>query len=148
MARARMRAEVEPAYAGAGDWATAIAAGNEALLDFLAAEPALARAAIIEVLAAGPAALEHRDEAIKMYAQRLAAGFELAPEVPKIATEAISFGRYALLQQQIARHGPQALPRLGPALTFFVLAPFLGSERAAAVANGTTPEVSAEVKVT
>jgi hypothetical protein len=130
-----MRVAVRPAYAEAEDWSRAVAAGNEALLDFLASEPAIARASIVEVLAAGPTALEQRDLAIKTYAERLREGFELTPEVPTVATEAISFGRYALLERHIVRYGPQALPRLGPALTFFVLAPFLGSDRAALVAN-------------
>lgn len=136
LVRERMRAIGEPAYARAEDWAGAISSGNDALLEFLAAEPVLARAALIEVLAAGSAALEQRDEAIKRFAVRLGPGFELAPEVPKVATEAIAFGRYALIQHQIVRYGPQALPRLGPALTFFVLAPFLGGDQAARVANG------------
>jgi AcrR family transcriptional regulator len=135
MGRERMRVAVRPAYAEAEDWSRAVAAGNEALLDFLASEPAIARASIVEVLAAGPTALEQRDLAIKTYAERLREGFELTPEVPTVATEAISFGRYALLERHIVRYGPQALPRLGPALTFFVLAPFLGSDRAALVAN-------------
>ncbi|MGC1852120.1 MAG: TetR/AcrR family transcriptional regulator [Solirubrobacterales bacterium] len=124
------------AYGQASDWANAVGAANEAVLAYLASEPDFARVAMVEVLAAGPAAVEARDEAIKPFAQLLQPGYELLPKVPSIAAEAMAFGVYSLIRRQILLYGPATLPRIGPTATFFDLAPFLGSERAAAIANG------------
>jgi AcrR family transcriptional regulator len=135
LARARIRAEIAAAQEDALDWPQGIATGNVVLCDWLAAEPVLAEAVMLGVLAAGPRALEDRDDAIKSYTAQLRGHGEGVRVLPPIAPEAIAFGRYALVALQIARYGPRSLPALAPTLTYFVLAPFLGAKGAAAVAN-------------
>jgi AcrR family transcriptional regulator len=68
-------------------------------------------------------------------AQMLAAalpapGYELAPDTPPIAAEAIGGAVYALVYDQVKAHGPESLPELVPMATYMTLAPFLGAERA------------------
>lgn len=135
LARVRIRAAIVAAQNNALDWPQSIATGNVALCDWLAAEPVLADAVMVGILAAGPQALEDRDDAIKSYAIQLRGRGEGIRVLPPIAPEAIAFGRYALMARQIARYGPRSLPALAPTLTYFVLAPFLGAKGAAAVAN-------------
>ena len=134
--RARTFAVGSAAYeAQMPDWPRAIAAANAAIFAYLASEPDFARVAFAEILAAGPKGLVHRDEAVKGFAGLLSPGLRAAPDLPKAAGEAMAFGVYALANRQISRYGPKALLRISPTATFFDLAPFLGAERAAAIAN-------------
>lgn len=122
-----------------GDWPEAIHAANQALLEYLASDPDFARVATVEVLAAGKDALRRRDQAINDFLPMLEGGFELAPTPrPRIWARAICFAIYSLIYREITTGGgPEALPRLGPTATYIDLAPFLGPQRAAEVANRT-----------
>jgi len=118
------------------DWPRAMRAAIEALLAYFAAEPDLARVAMVEVLAAGGEALERRDEAVESFVSLFDPGYKPAPPVSPVAREAVPFGLYSLIHRHLGSGGEAAtLPRLVPAATFFALAPFLGAERAAGIAN-------------
>jgi hypothetical protein len=103
---------------------------------FFAAEPAFARMAMVEVYAAGTAALDRRDRTVGSLQVLLDPGFERAPKTPRIASEAIGGATYALIYRQIRSEGPESLPMLTPSATYIALAPFLGPAEALAVANG------------
>ena len=60
----------------------------------------------------------------------LVPGYELAPEVPRIAAEAIGGAIYALIHDQVKHKGPESMPELAPAATYLTLAPFVGAEAA------------------
>ena len=62
---------VRVAQDSAGDWVDRTRAGIHAYLRWLAAEPALARVFLIEIAAAGPEALEHREHVRDRYAERM-----------------------------------------------------------------------------
>src|SRR3954449_12955514 len=71
----RIRAAVR---AEQGDWVARMRAALRAYLGTLADEPRFARAHLVEILAAGPAALAARDAAIRRFADRYRTSFQAA----------------------------------------------------------------------
>jgi AcrR family transcriptional regulator len=65
-----------------GDWRAQLRAGVRAYLRTLAAEPRFARTYLIEIHAAGPAALEVRGDALRRFAKRYAAAARAATRIP------------------------------------------------------------------
>lgn len=63
-------------------------------------------------------------------------GYEVAPEVPAIAAEAVGSALYALLYDFVKAEGPERLPALVPSFVYVTLASFLGADEAYAVAIG------------
>ncbi|HYJ00367.1 MAG TPA: helix-turn-helix domain-containing protein [Thermoleophilaceae bacterium] len=124
-----------PPYQRAPDWPHAIRAALEGFLGYLSRETDWAHAGVVEVLAAGRRGMERRDEAIETFAALLEPGYELAPETPRVASEAIGGAIYDLIYEQIRERGAERLLELLPIATFVALAPFTGVEEAAAVAN-------------
>jgi len=114
--------------------ATSAAIGS--LCGFYAAEPDLARLAVVEVYAAGPAALELRDQANGEIRALLNPGLLAAPAVKQIVADAVFGAMWTLLYAQIVNGGPQTLPQVAPLACYMVLAPFLGMEEAVRVSNG------------
>jgi AcrR family transcriptional regulator len=132
---ARAYAVTLPPYQRAEDWPHAVRAGLEGLFTYLSRDPNWAHVGIVEVLAAGPRGMEHRDRALTMFTDLLRPGFETAPHVPPIACEAIGGALFELLYDHIRARGSQRVLELLPTATFIALAPFVGPEEAAAVAN-------------
>lgn len=124
-----------PPFQRAPDWPQAVRAGLEAFLGFLAREPGWANLGLSEVLAAGRRGMERRDTGIATFEVLLQPGFELAPKVPPIVAEAVGGAIFAVLSQQLHARGAERLGELLPTTTFLALAPFIGSEQAAAIAN-------------
>jgi AcrR family transcriptional regulator/biotin operon repressor len=135
-AGAQMVAAILPAFRRNQDWAHGVRAAYGAFFNFLASRPALARLVMVEVYAAGPRAVERREEALRPLEVLLAEGRARSPKVPAIAIEAITGGIYALTYKQIRDTGPEGLPGLAPICTYLTLAPFIGVEEACAAANG------------
>jgi AcrR family transcriptional regulator len=134
-AMAQAAAAAMPPFRWTRSWPLAVRAALEAFLGFLAAEPGWARIAMVDVLTAGPRALEHRDRAMGFFEEILQAGYEDAPELTPLAVEAIGGAVHALIYGQIRRRGPEHLSQILPAATFIALTPFVGTEEATAVAN-------------
>jgi AcrR family transcriptional regulator len=109
-------------------------------LEALAAHPAEARVAFVEVLAAGPRALERRDRALRELAPLLEPGFDAGPadvEVPASMPTAIVGALGELIGTHVRRGSGAALPQLLPDLLYCALAPFIGPIAAAeAAADG------------
>jgi AcrR family transcriptional regulator len=134
-AGAQMLAAVQPAVRRAPDWPRSIRAGFAALFSFLASRPALARLIIVEVYAAGPAAMRRRAENLQPLEELLERGHEHAPEAPAIAVEAIAGVVYTMAYRQLRETGAESLPALTPLCAYLALAPFIGAEEAALAAN-------------
>jgi AcrR family transcriptional regulator len=117
-------------------WPHAVRAALGAFFNFLASRPALARLVMVEVYAAGSAAVSRRDQSLLPLEVLLEEGRGRSPEVPPIATEMIAGAVYSLAYQQIRDSGPESLPQLAPICTYLTLAPFIGAEEAGAAANG------------
>jgi AcrR family transcriptional regulator len=118
------------------NWPHAVRAALGAFFNFLASRPALARLVMVEVYAAGSAAVSQRDQSLLPLEVLLEEGRGRSPEVPPIATEMIAGAVYSLAYQQIRDSGPESLPQLAPICTYLTLAPFIGAEEAGAAANG------------
>jgi AcrR family transcriptional regulator len=124
-----------PPFQRADDWPHAVRAGLEGLLTHLARNPDWACLGAVEVLAAGPRGMERRDNAIAMFAELLRPGFELVPWMPEIAREAVGGAIFELVYDHVRDRDAARLLELLPIVTFVALAPFVGSDEAAAVAN-------------
>lgn len=124
------------AYEGEADWPLRMHAVNRELFAYLASHPAFAKTVLVEVLGAGPAALESRDSVLKPFGELLEAGQRLAPRVPAVVREAIVFAVYSLVGRAIEAGGAEQVTRLVPTATYLELAPYVGAARAATVANG------------
>jgi len=124
---------VEAYQAEAEDWPRAVRAGLSALLEFLASEPAHAHLSLVDTFAACPQALEIRASTLRAFAAYFGPAYELAGEelrVPAIAGEAIAGGVWQVLHHYIENDCIAQLPEALPQLTYFALAPFLGSAAA------------------
>jgi AcrR family transcriptional regulator len=135
-AGAQIVAAVMPAFRRNAGWPEGVRAGLGALLGLLASRPAMARLAMVELFAGGPAALRRRTEALRPLQALLAGGRHYSPQAPAIAPEAILAGIVALCRKAIDGSGPESLPSLLPVATYVALAPFLGAEEATATAIG------------
>lgn len=125
------------AYSSRRRWPDRIGVALEAFVAPLAAEPAYARAGIIEVLAAGPRAIELRDELLRGFYPVFDARRPEVPDhgAPRIVAEATVGGIYEVIYRHILAHGPQSLLDLLPELTYLALAPFIGSRAATRAAR-------------
>ena len=115
--------------------AAQLRAGLGALLDFLDAEPAVARALIVEVHPAGEEAVAKHTDALA----RSHAFFDLArmepgasEAVPAITPEAIASGIHVILHSRLAAGDRNHFRRLLPELMYIAVLPYFGGDAARA----------------
>ncbi len=135
-----LRERVSEAFEEADDWAQAVKAGIAAMLQFLAANPSLARLCMVEALVAGPAVVERYDAAIQSFVPYFQKGREgRSPEVlsrlSATTEEALVGGMVSLISRRIIAGRTEELEELLPDLVEFTLTPYLGSDEAAKIAN-------------
>jgi AcrR family transcriptional regulator len=133
---AHMLAAALPAFRRAPDWPHAVHDTQEAMFAFGAEEPEYARLGGVEMYAAGKRALDQREIVTEGMEGLLAPGYELKPDTPPIAAEAIGGALYSLLYDHVNKKGPETLPDLVPTLVYVTLAPFLDRDEAYEVAIG------------
>ena len=133
---AHMLAAALPAFRRAPDWSHAVHDTQEAMFRWGAEEPEYARLGGKEMYAAGKRALDQREVVTEGMEGLLAPGYQLRPETPPIAAEAIGGALYSLLYDHVNKKGPETLPDLVPTLVYVTLAPFLAAEDAYEVAIG------------
>jgi AcrR family transcriptional regulator len=133
---AQMLANTLPAFRRAPDWQQAVRMAYEGMFAFGVEEPEYSRLGAVEMYAAGKRALQTRDTIMEGLEALLAPGYELAPDTPEIAAEAIGGAIYALVYDQVRANGPESLPELVPMATYMTLAPFLGAGDAFELAVG------------
>lgn len=107
-------------------------------LGALADHPHAARVAFVEVLAAGPRAIQRRDAALGELARLLGPGYDAAParvKVPRLMPEAIAGALYEIVRARVADGRLAELPGLLPDLLYCALAPFVGPAEAARAAR-------------
>jgi AcrR family transcriptional regulator len=142
---AQLRARVEQAYRSSTDFATAVRACLAAFLEMLSADPRHADLLIVEVLAAGPAALERRNAMMARFAEMLRTGAARLPadrRPPALTAETIVGGIYEVVYARLLQGQAAELPALAPDLAYSILQPYVGHEaarRAAAVAPPDQP---------
>lgn len=105
-------------------------AGLTALLEYLSADPALARACVVEIPSVGPAGEERRDQALKDFAElvRAGRGQDGESEAPAALEESVLGGLYWLVYHAILSGEPKNLEDLLPGLTDFCLISFVEPE--------------------
>jgi AcrR family transcriptional regulator len=133
---AYMLAAALPAFRRAADWQHAVHDTIEAMFRWGAEEPEYARMGGVEMYAAGKRALDQREVVTEGMEGLLAPGYELKPDAPPIAAEAVGGALYSLLYDNVNKNGPETLPALVPTLVYVTLAPFLSGEEAYEVAIG------------
>jgi AcrR family transcriptional regulator len=127
----------ERAYATQTDWPNGVKATIAALLQYLGAEPAFARLALLHMLIATPRTAERANAGITEYLSVLEPGFEETSEhrrPPAITVEAIGGGLFELMYQCVMRDRIHEMPSVTKHATYVALAPFIGPEQAARVA--------------
>jgi AcrR family transcriptional regulator len=133
---AHMLAAALPAFRRAPDWPHAVHDTQEAMFRWGAEEPEYARMGGKEMYAAGKRALDQREVVTEGMEGLLVPGYELKPQTPAIAAEAIGGALYSLLYDHVNQKGPETLPDLVPTLVYVTLAAFLEAEEAYEVAVG------------
>lgn len=134
---AQMLAAALPLARRAKDWPAAARAAIGGACAFLAAEPDFARLRTMAVYAAGGEAIAARNSGGTLMMQTvLGPGFEDTPDAPELSLEALVGAIYGAIFDRLTADGPEALPEVAPLLTYLALAPFLGGEKACAVATG------------
>jgi len=121
------------AAAGKATWRGKLRGALTGLLLFLEEQPAVGRALLVEVHAAGPRAVAKRTEALA----RAAAMVDLAREesddgAPAISAEAVVAGILAVLHSRLAAEETSGYLRLLPELMYLAVLPFFGADAATA----------------
>ncbi len=114
-------------------WPERVDAGLAAFLGYIAAEPALARACIVEAVSAGPASLLRYEESMESFIPLLRIGRKASPrgaELPETLEELVVGGIFWLIYQHIVRGETEQIEDLRPQLVEFALTPYLGAEAA------------------
>ncbi len=114
------------------DWTTRVTKGLAAIVERFAADPALARTALVEVAAAGAEARQLYRDAIDRLAQCLDAGREPRGDLPKnISLMSVGAVSGLIFDDIVAGRAEQLMTRL-PDLLFAMLVPYVGPEAATA----------------
>lgn len=121
------------ATAGETTWRGRLYGALRSLLLFLDEQPAVGRALLVEVHAAGPKAVAKRTEAMA----RAAALMDLAREesdgsAPAISAEAVVAGILAVLHSRLASNQSDGYLQLLPELMYLAVLPFFGAAEATA----------------
>lgn len=121
-------------------WREVLTVSIDAYLATLASDPQFARTFLIDILGAGPAAVELRrkvlDQFVAQYtilSRRAAKEDPAFGEVAEIHLRAMVGGIAELVQQHLLAHEARTLPKLGPVLVGFVAAVMRGTAVRAAV---------------
>jgi AcrR family transcriptional regulator len=106
-----------------------------AFLEFVAREPAYADMCIVEVLTAGPKALERRDRIMGDFARFFddAVAAESDAVVTPLTSEAMVGGVYEIVYKRVLRRETATIVALLPDLVCFCLLPYAGRVEALAV---------------
>jgi AcrR family transcriptional regulator len=124
---------VRAAYDASETFPEGVIACLRAFLEFVAAHPQYADACIVEVLAAGPAALERRNAVMRAFAELTLQGAETEPgslHPPPLTAETIVGGIYEIVYARVLQGKTSDLPELLPDLAYSMMLPYLGHEAA------------------
>jgi len=141
-----VRDHLETLLAGATasqpDWPHQAVAALRAALEFFAAEPDLARLCLVEPVSATPTIAIRFREAVLACVPALALGraeLEDGDSLPESTEDSLLGGAISLATRSILAGETELLPDLLPSLVEFTLSPYLGTERAVALASEARP---------
>lgn len=119
-------------------WPERVRSAMRELLGTLASNEDAARVLFVEMLAAGPAALERQRQALELFTSLVEQGRSLAPYAEHLApqtSEAIVGGIASIVHRRALQGEVALLPALLPDLVYFVLLPFLDQSEAMSAAE-------------
>jgi AcrR family transcriptional regulator len=122
------------------DWPHQVVAALQAALEFLAAEPELARFCLLESVSATPVIAIRFREAVLACVPGLESGRAEASgaTLPPSTEDSLLGGIISLATRSVLAGETEQLPALLPDLVEFTLSPYLGVERAAGLAAATS----------
>ncbi|MGA9875256.1 MAG: TetR/AcrR family transcriptional regulator [Solirubrobacteraceae bacterium] len=147
----RIAESVIPAYEESSRWVEGMRGGLVALLGFLQADPAAGRLVIVEALAAGASALEHRARVLTRVISAVDAGRREARSgdgLSPMVAEGIVGGVLAVLHSRLIESETIALPELTGPLMSMIVSPYLGSAAARQELARPTPKPQAKPHTT
>jgi AcrR family transcriptional regulator len=117
-----------------------LSAGIAAFIELIAAEPCLARLCMVEVIAAGPAALERREVAIRAFCRGM---LEIArrhdasdgADVTPTTAELVVGGLLQIVNARVVRGQVESLSTDLPEMVYCALVPFCGHREAGELAE-------------
>jgi AcrR family transcriptional regulator len=130
---AQLQQRVLDAYGAASAGEDQLTACLTAFLLFVASEPEFADMCIVQVLAAGPAAIERRDRIMRQFEAMFdEIGRTLAPDAPPppLTSEALVGAVYELVYKRVLRDETPALLELLPDLVYACVLPYVGRDAA------------------
>jgi AcrR family transcriptional regulator len=125
---------IAAAYESEGRWPERARAGLEALLEALAEEPALARLALVDIGAAGPAAQRRYRAAVQRLTPLFDEGRDFAPggrALPANTSRMAIGGATGLIADELVAGRAAQLPDLLSDILFATLVPYIGPHAAA-----------------
>jgi AcrR family transcriptional regulator len=124
---------VSAAYDASARFADGVISCLRTFLDFAASEPRFAEMCIVEVLAAGPAAVERRNSVMKALAHLLHLGAQTDHsriQPPELTAETVIGGIYEVIYARVLQGRTTELPQLLPDLAYSLMLPYLGHDAA------------------
>jgi AcrR family transcriptional regulator len=129
----RLVATVDQAYHAQTSWQARAVAAVGALLEFFASEPEAAQIGMIEVMAAGPVALERyrlAQRGFTVYLQETAERSSYTEDISRDAALAAIGGMAAVIAEMVREGKTRQLPAIRDEVATFGLAFFVGSAEA------------------
>lgn len=130
---AQLRQIIEEAFGSSDDFVTGVRECLLALTQTLANEPAFAEMCIVEVMAAGQAALERRNAIMTWFAELIDTGARnllKGPPPPPLTAQTVVGGIYEVLYSRVLRGEVRELPAIVPDLTYSTVLPYVGQDAA------------------
>jgi AcrR family transcriptional regulator len=130
---AKAIARVQVAYDSSKTFMDGVAACLQTFLEFASSEPQYAEMCIVEVLAAGPRAVERRDVVMRAFARLLHQGAQtMADSIhpPELTAETVIGGLFEILHSRVMRGEATQLLELLPDLAYSMMVSYLGHEAA------------------
>jgi AcrR family transcriptional regulator len=116
-------------------WAHGVRAALDLFLLTVAAHPRLARACLVEILAAGPAGVARRAASLEPFERFVEAGREIAEDpatVPDGVAETVVGGILETVSMRVLHGRADTAPQLHDQLTYWAMVPFVGPVAAGA----------------
>jgi AcrR family transcriptional regulator len=118
---------------GSQGWPEGVRSGIVAMMDHVAGDRILARAAVVEVSCAGPRAIERRSRLLQRFGGLLRDAIPDAQRPSELVADAIVGAIWRLAQDHVVRGQADRLPGLADDATYLALAPMIGHDAAVQV---------------